>query len=137
MAISNEVMMKIGAFKFAADAAAYQSLKRVSEYVWKPQARLGRNPAMQYLGKGGESIELSGVIYPAEFHTGIDQVAAMRKEAAKGNPLLLISAKGMQGQILGLWVIQKIEETGTLFLAGGSPRKIEFRMSLQFHGGDV
>jgi len=136
MAISNEVMMAIGRFKFAANTAAYQELRRVSEYRWSEQQRIARDPAMQFTGKGRETIELSGVIYPAEFNTGKDQVDEMRKVAADGKPLRLISAKGRVGEVHGDWVIKRIEETGTIFAAGGSPRKIEFRMSLQFYGAD-
>jgi len=137
MAISNEVMMAIGGFKFAASTAAYQELRRVSEYRWSEQQRIARDPAMQFTGKGRETIELSGVIYPAEFGSGVDQVSEMRKAAADGKPLTLISAHGQVGEIHGDWVIKRIEETGTIFAAGGSPRKIEFRMSLQFYGGDA
>jgi len=135
MALNNEVMMSIGLFKFAANTAAYQELRRVSEYRWQEQQRIGRDPAMQYTGKGRETIELSGVIYPGEFKVG-DQVAKMRKAAADGKPLTLISAQGMVGEIHGDWVIKRIEETGTMFATGGAARKIEFRMSLQFYGGD-
>jgi len=136
MAINNEVMMAIGLFKFAANTAAYQELRRVSEYRWSEQQRISRDPAMQFAGKGRETIDLSGVIYPAEFNSGQDQVAEMRKAAAVGKPLNLISAQGMVGKIHGDWVIKRIEETGTVFATGGAPRKIEFRMSLQFYGGD-
>ena len=135
VAINNEVMMAIGQYKFAANTAAYQELRRVSEYRWQEQSRIGRDPAMQYNGKGRETIDLSGVIYPAEFKTG-DQVAEMRKAADVGKPLTLISAKGQVGEVHGDWVIKRIEETGTIFVAGGAPRKVEFRMSLQFFGGD-
>jgi len=135
MALNNEVMMAIGMFKFAANTAAYQQLKRVSEYRWSEQQRVSRDPAMQYTGKGRETIELSGVIYPAEFKAG-DQVAEMRKAAADGKPLPLISAQGMVGKIHGDWVIKRIDETGTVFAVGGAARKIEFRMSLQFYGSD-
>jgi len=135
MALNNEVMMALGQYKFAANTAAYQELRRVSEYRWQEQGRIDRDPAMQYTGKGRETIELSGVIYPAEFKTG-DQVAEMRKAAADGKPLTLISSRGMVGAIHGDWVIKRIEETGTIFAAGGAPRKVEFRMRLQFYGGD-
>jgi len=135
MAINNEVMMAIGRFKFAANTAAYQELRRVSEYRWSEQRRIARDPAMQFTGKGRETIELSGVIYPAEFKVG-DQVAEMRKVAADGKPLTLISAKGQVGEIHGDWVIKRIEETGTVFAVGGAARKIDFRMSLQFYGAD-
>jgi len=136
MATKNEVMMALGSFKFAANTAAYQTLQRVSEYRWQAQQRIARDPSMQFIGKGKETIELSGVIYPAEFKTGVDQVNEMRKVAATGKPLTLISAQGMVGDIHGDWVIKSIEETGTLFISNGAARKIEFRMSLEFYGVD-
>jgi len=137
LALDSEVMMALGGFKFAAPTAAYQELRRASAYRWKPQERLKRGPALQYVGPGEETIELAGVIYPAEFHSRVDQVAAMRAAAGAGRPLALIAApEDGVGHILGDWVILRIEESDTGFAPGGSPRKIEFRLSLKRYGGD-
>jgi len=131
-----EVMLQLGDYPFGIDTAAYQRLRRVAEYRWPAQDRIGRDPALQYVGPGRQRIDLAGVIYPGEFGTP-DQVARMRSEAGKGAPLLLVAApEANQGVILGYWVITRIEETGTEHLPGGAPRRIDFRMELGYYGED-
>ena len=39
-----------------------------------------------------------------------------------------------QGNVLGRFVITQIEESQNTFLADGTPRKIEFRLSLERYG---
>ena len=113
-------MMGLGNYRFSLNTSAYQQFRRSIEYRWQGQERLQNNPAMQYLGHGMEQIDLEGTIYP-EFRGGLDQV----------EPLLLID--GMGG-IWGRWVITRLEENREVFLKGGIPRKISFRMSISKYG---
>lgn len=127
-----EVMMALGGYRFAIGTAAFQTLRRATEYRWAQMNRIGRRPAMQYVGPGVESIDLDGVIYP-HFRGGLRQVEAMRAEARLGLPLMLVSGTGYG---LGRWVIVSVEETGSVFLSNGAPRKIEFRLSIKHYGDD-
>jgi len=132
-----EVMLQLGDYPFGIDTAAYQRLRRVAEYRWPAQDRIGRDPALQYVGPGRQRIELAGVIYPGEFGTP-DQVERMRDEAGKGEPLLLVAApEAHQGVIMGYWVVTRIDETGTEHLPGGTPRRLDFRLELAFYGEDA
>ena len=88
-----EVMMALGGYRFAIGTAAFQTLRRATEYRWAQMNRIGRRPAMQYVGPGVESIDLDGVIYP-HFRGGLRQVEAMRAEARLGLPLMLVSGTG-------------------------------------------
>ena len=84
-------------------------------------------PRAQFLGLGEESLTLDGVIYPF-YKGGLTQLDAMRSEAARGTPLLLIDAGGtVQGQ----YIIITINEHQTLFCQDGSAQKIEFTLSLR------
>lgn len=122
-----KTMMKLGAFTFSLDTAAYQQLQRTTAYKWPAQDRAGQSAALQFMGEGEDSIGLMGVIYP-HYKGGLRQVDAMRKEAAKGEPLILVDGMGW---VLGKWVILSATETKKIFLEDGTPRKINFSLKLR------
>ncbi len=125
-------MIALGAYRFSVETAAYGQLRRTTEYRWPAQERLGRRPALQFVGPGAETIELEGVIYPS-YKGGLRQVDKMRAEAGTGRPLMLVGGDGL---VLGSWCVERIEETGSVFTSDGAPQKIEFRLSLARYGED-
>ncbi len=129
-ALGINMMMILGAYRFCISNAAYQTLARSTEYNWQEQQRLGADPAMQFVGGGGETMTLSGEIYP-HFKGGLRQVTLMRAEAGMGVPLMLISGNGMA---FGRWCITGISETQTFFLKDGTARKISFTLNLKKYG---
>nr|VFK12746.1 MAG: hypothetical protein BECKLFY1418C_GA0070996_100167 [Candidatus Kentron sp. LFY] len=125
-------MMALGDYRFSVNEAAYQTLVHSSEYRWKSQERVGRLPAQQYVGPGTETVSLEGVIYP-HYAGGIGQLDAMRLEANKGEPLMLVDGRGNVWQ---KWVITSIEETQSILFEDGTPRKVEFSLQLSRYGED-
>jgi len=132
----NTYMAKLGSFMFGLDTAAFQTLKRVSTYRWQAQDRIGKKPALQNTGQGADTITLSGEIYP-HFRGGLGQIGALRAQAANGKPLTLIYAFENVGQYCGLWCVTEISETRTVLFSNGTPRKIEFDMTLLEYGDDA
>jgi phage protein U len=128
----SETMMALGTYRFSIDSAAYQELKHSQAYRWQAQERIQRRPAMQFLGAGEESIELSGVIYP-HFKGGLEQLDTMRAEASKGQPLLLVDGLGF---VWGQWVITQIDEGQSFFQGNGQPLKQSFQLKLVNYGAD-
>lgn len=128
----SETMMALGSYRFSIDSAAYQELKHSQAYRWQAQERLQRRPAMQFLGAGEESIELSGVIYP-HFKGGLEQLDTMRAEANKGQPLLLVDGLGF---VWGQWVITQIDEGQSFIQGNGQPLKQSFQLKLVNYGAD-
>ena len=124
------MMLALGPYRFSLNTSAYQSLKRSSEYRWPSTPRIGKEPLLQAIGPGCDHIDLDGVIYP-HFRGGLGQINAMRDSAQRQEPLMLING---QGNVLGRFVITQIEESQNMFLADGTPRKIEFRLSLERYG---
>lgn len=120
------IMMQLGSFQFSIMTAVYQELIRKNEYKWPSQHRFGQRPSRQFVGVGDETMQLPGVIYP-EYRGGFKQVEAMRRIAARGQPLLLVDGLG---KLWGRWVIESIDEKQSLFAAFGAPRKQEFTLSL-------
>lgn len=126
------VMMALGTFRFGMSRAGYQSFTRSAAWRWEQVDRIGRAPALQYLGPGAEEITLEGVIYP-HFKGGLRQMDLMRAMAGTGQPMILVDGLGWVWQ---RWAITAIEETKTVFLADGAPRRIDFSITLQAYGGD-
>ena len=133
---TENVMLKLGEFKFSVNTAAYKTLRKTSEYRWNRNERIGNDPALQYAGSGAKKISLNGIIYP-HYKSGINQIDYIKNIAEKGKALLLTAApKINQGIVLGKWVIKKVEETESLHIKGGFPQKIEFGISLEYYGED-
>lgn len=124
-----DVMMRLGAFKFEINTAVYQSLRQNWEFHWQAQARIGINPARQFVGYD-RSIELAGVMYPGQFGSR-KHIETMTEMAGKGLPLLMVASTGVP---LGYWCITKINASNSVFLSNGEPRKIDFSVSLEYYG---
>jgi uncharacterized protein len=126
------MMMALGPYRFQLSSAAYQRLQRTAAYRWPEQARIGRAPAAQFVGRDLETIELEGIIYPG-FRGGLRQIGLMRAMAGLGTPLPLITGTGL---ILGRWTIDEVREDNSIFVRDGRPRKIEFSVRLKQYGED-
>lgn len=129
-------MAKLGGYMFCLETSAPQQIERTTQYRWEAQNRIGRAPARQFTGLGEDTIELSGVIYP-HFRGGLGQVGAMRAAAGRGEALPLVYAFDAIGQYCGLWCIVSVREGRTLFFGDGTPRKVEFSLSLAAYGEDA
>jgi uncharacterized protein len=129
----SDVMLQLGNYRFGITTAAYQALRRVTNWRWPGQQRVGQRDALQYTGPAEDTITLDGVIYP-QFRGGTGQLDAMRAEADKGVPLLLVDGLG---GIHGRFVIERIEEAHTAFFRAGVPKRQEFSMTLQRYGDGV
>lgn len=127
------VMMRLGSFDFSLSTAAYQQFSRSTAYRWQGQNRYGQLPAQQFTGYGDDTVTLEGVIIP-EFSGGLHQLDKLRAEADKGEPLKLIDGLGY---VWGPWVIQSIEETQSVLLSNGLPRRLEFNLKLIRYGLDI
>lgn len=126
-ALATPIMMQLGAFQFGINTAAYQGLSRSDEWRWPDQERFGQAPALQYTGPGATTITLDGILYP-EWRGGLGQLDAMRAEAGRGKPLVLVDGRG---QALGMWVIERVDESQSIFAAGGVARRVEFTLQLK------
>ncbi len=129
-------MAALGPYQFSLETAAFEQLQRDTQYRWAAQNRIGRAPAQQFLGRGEDTIELQGAIYP-HFRGGLGQLAAMRALAGAGQPLPLIYAFERAGQYNGLWCIKSVRDARSVPIRNGAARKIEFTVCLVAYGEDA
>lgn len=122
-------MMRLGPFAFGIRTAAYQDLKRSTEWKWPNLERFGQLDALQYTGPGSETITLNGVIL-TEYRGGLGQLERLRILGGEGKPQLLVSGLG---EIMGTWVIEWVDEGQSVFAAAGLPRRQEFTVQLRRH----
>lgn len=120
-------------FYFNLDTAAFNEVRRQTEFRWASQERLGRRPAQQAVGMGEDKLTLKGVIFPT-FKGGLKQPDTLRSIGAQLVPLNLTTG---YGQVLGSWCLRKIDEEHGALLAGGIPRKQSFTLEFIRYGEDL
>lgn len=122
-------LAKLGDFLFEAKRTSFSSIDRECVYEWSSQKRLGNSPARQFQGKGDETIELPGIIYPHMFG-GLDSLNKIRDLAGSGKPQVLSYTDEKKGQYMGKWTIDRISEVRSHFIKEGAAKKIEFTIVL-------
>ncbi|RIJ12028.1 phage tail protein [Pseudomonas sp. 91RF] len=120
-------------YYFNLDTAAFDELRRSTEYRWASQERLTRRPAQQAVGIGEEKITLKGAIFPG-FKGGIKQLDTLRSLGAQFQPLTLTTG---YGDVLGTWCLKNVEEEQSALLQGGIPRKQAFTLEFVRYGDDL
>ncbi|MCF4998796.1 oxidoreductase [Pseudomonas syringae] len=121
------MMMALGMFVFSLHTAAYQELQRQTDWRHASNNRVGAAPARQFVGRGDDSITLPGTIFP-ELAGSALSLDAIRLMANTGKAWPMVEGTG---RIYGLWVIESLSETKTIFFSDGTPRRIEFTISLK------
>ncbi|WP_010176311.1 phage tail protein [Pseudomonas sp. PAMC 25886] len=126
------MMMALGMFVFSLSTAAYQELQRQTDWRHASNSRIGAAPARQFLGRGDDAITLPGIILP-ELAGSALSLDAIRLMANTGKAWPMVEGNG---RIYGLWVIESLSENKTIFFMDGTPRRIEFTLSLKRIDGD-
>ena len=121
------MMLALGMFVFSLHTAAYQEMQRQTDWRHPSSSRVGAQPARQFLGRGEDAITLPGVILP-ELAGSALSLDTLRVMADTGKAWPMVEGSG---RIYGLWVIESLSETRTLFFRDGTPRRIEFTLSLK------
>ncbi|EJP6416583.1 phage tail protein [Enterobacter hormaechei] len=120
------MMLALGMFVFMRQTLPYQTLQRDAEYRWPSNSRVGKRDAFQFLGVGEEKITLAGVLYP-ELTGGRMTMTTIRLMAEEGRAWPLLDGTGM---IYGMYVINSVSDTGSVFFSDGTARKIDFTLTL-------
>ena len=119
------MMMILGMFPFSIPTAVYQQLQRSTNWRHPSNSLVGDMPAYQFTGRGEDTISLDGSIVP-EFGSQMS-ITALRVMGDTGKAWPLISGTG---KVFGLYHIDDLQETQTIFFPDGTPKKIEFSLKM-------
>ena len=119
------MMLSLGLFVFMLQTTPYQSMGRNIDYRWPTNSRVGLRPAAQFLGDS-EKMTLSGVLLP-ELTGGRLSLLALEVMADQGKAWPLVEGSGM---IYGMFVVESLSLTRSVFFEDGSARRIEFTLNL-------
>lgn len=125
-------LYQLGDFQFDLANGAPQTLDWQAEYRWEEQGRLLRDPAQQFVGPGGQTITLDGVLFPG-FSGRQSTMEQLRGIARQGQPLMLTDGLG---KVYGKWAIKSLREGKGVFMDNGAARQIDFNIQLAFYGED-
>ncbi len=125
-------LLSLGLFTFALRTAPFETLKRSTSQRWSSNARVGRGPGQQWVGPGDDTITLDGSLMP-ELTGGPATLDKLRAMADSGTAWIMIDG---QGENLGKWYIDSVEETRSHLAGPGLPRRIEFSLKLVRYWGD-
>ena len=120
------MMMAFGMFIFSMHSLAYQTLSKQTSWRHASQPRVGARAARQYLGPGDETISLPGWIAPGQIGNRLS-LSMLHDMANTGKAYTLVDGLGV---FHGVYVIEGISETKSLFNPLGQARKIEFTIEL-------
>ena len=120
------MLMAFGQFVFSLDTLAFQELKRSNTWRHPSTSRVGARAARQYLGVGDDTVSLSGWVSP-ELCGTYASVAELRAMGDSGQAFAMVSGTG---EVFGQYVIESLNETGTLHYPDGTPRRIAFDLQL-------
>lgn len=119
-------MMTLGLFAFSLPTAAYQELQRRTSWRHGRTPRVGARAASQFQGPDEDTITVSGLIAPG----AIGKLQALQDLRDMGDEGLAWPLVTGYGENLGAWKIDSVDETQTIFMDDGRPRKADFTVTL-------
>lgn len=119
-------MMTLGLFAFSLPTAAYQELQRYTSWRHGKTSRVGARAASQFQGPDEDTITVSGLIAPGAVGT-LQALQDLRNMGDEGLAWPLVTGFG---ENLGAWKIDSVDETQTIFMDDGRPRKADFTVTL-------
>jgi phage protein U len=125
-------LLQLGSHQFEVLPLTYQRLWQQADFRWPALERLGREPALQYLGPGEKRITISGLLFP-EAIGGWDKFRAFERTAGAGQPMMMVLGTG---HVFGRVVITSISEAHAAIGYAGLPRKLSFDIEVARYGGD-
>ncbi|MEF9443655.1 phage tail protein [Burkholderia sp. 1B3(2022)] len=120
------------AFHFGLSTAAYDKLRRSTRFKIASQERLNREEAQQPVSQGGDTITLSGVVFPS-LGAGFRQLEKLRAIGAKLKPVQLTAGTG---DVLGRWYLHSVDEEQEALMSDGAPRKQTYSLEFGRYGED-
>lgn len=120
-------MAALGLFIFQLNTTPYQMMQINQKYRYGVNNRVGKRPAVQFIGLDNDDITLSGTLLPS-LTGGRLSLLVLEQMAETGRAWSLIDGTG---NIYGMYVIEEITQSKSEFFVDGTPRKIDFTLKLK------
>ena len=121
------MLMSLGQFLFKTSTLAFQEIQRQRAWNYADNAIAFGRAKKQFMGAGEDTVTLPGLIYE-EYGFGsrfaLDELASM---ADTGQGFVLMDGSGY---LYGVYVINSIDETKSILLDNGVPRKVDYTLKL-------
>ena len=124
-------LLTLGDIRFEIGGAEYQALERRTAFAWAAQDRIGRPADLQFMGRGEDTITLTGTLLP-QFRGTLQSIEDLRTAGDEGRPRILTSGTG---RVLGKWVITDVTHTEDALFEDGAALKLTFTVALRYYGG--
>lgn len=121
------MMMSLGLFVFSLPTLAYQELQRQTSWRFAETAVLNVRPRQQYIGLGTDTISLKGELRPEVTGKAVS-LDYIRSMGDTGKAWTLLDGAG---RFYGLFIIENLNESKSVFLDNGQAKKIDFDISLK------
>lgn len=116
------MMMAYGLFVFTLNTVAYQEFTRQINWRFATNPRVGLRPARQFVGVDEDPITLKGTLLP-ELTGGRTSLKMLELLGSQGKAWPMLEGAGT---IYGMYTLESLETTSSLFFDNGAPRRIEF-----------
>ncbi|ASN71620.1 hypothetical protein 2F1_19 [Uncultured Caudovirales phage clone 2F_1] len=119
--------MSLGQFIFQTSTLAFLEIQRQRNWNYSDNAVAFGRPKKQFTGAGSDTVTLPGLIYEEHgFGTrfALDVLANM---ADTGQGFVLMDGSGY---LYGVYVIDSIDETKSVLIDNGVPRKVDYTLKL-------
>ncbi|VVE46576.1 phage tail protein [Pandoraea terrigena] len=116
------MMMAYGLFVFTLNTVAYQEFTRQINWRFAANPRVGLRPARQFIGVDEDPITLKGTLLP-ELTGGRMSLKMLELLGSQGKAWPMLEGSGT---IYGMYTLESLETTSSLFFDNGAPRRIEF-----------
>ena len=120
-------MAALGLFVFQLNTTPSQMMQINQKYRYGVNNRVGKRPAVQFIGLDNDDITLSGTLLPS-LTGGRLSLLVLEQMAETGRAWSLIDGTG---NIYGMFVIEEITQSKSEFFVDGAPRKIDFTLKLK------
>ena len=121
------MLMAFGQFVFETDTLSFTELQRQRSWNHASNPVAKGRAKRQYIGVGDETVSLSGLIYEAQGFGKRQSVDDLAMMADRGTAYTLVDGSGY---LYGVYIIEGLDDSRSILLFNGVPRKIDFAIKL-------
>lgn len=121
------MLMAFGQFVFEIDTLSFTELQRQRSWNHASNPVAKGRAKRQYLGVGDETVSLSGLIYESHGFGQRQSVDDLAMMADRGTAYTLVDGSGY---LYGVYIIEGLDDSRSILMFNGVPRKIDFAIKL-------